>query len=290
MAKDLTRRGFLGTAGTVMAAGTAATAAGAADGETGGRVKIVGICCSPRQGMTTFESLQVCLDAARETSSRIAVELIELAGKKIEGSVAAGVPLDPGQQDDFPPLVPKLAATDVGGIVVATPVYFANMSSLCKAFLERCIAFRKRDFALGGKVAGVLAVGGSRNGGQELTIRSVQTALMCQEMIIVGEARPSAHMGGTVWSGTPGGVTEDEFGMQSIGPSAATSHRSPCGWPNSTDSRRPCKEAWTGVMICLALALTPDQLLLGIWLASDGATSWPLADPVQFLRYDPMAL
>jgi multimeric flavodoxin WrbA len=215
MATDLTRRSFLGAAGTAVAAGTVTTAAFAADGDKEGRVKIVGICCSPRPGMTTFQALQVCLNAAQKASERIDIELIELAGKRIEGSVAAGVPLPEGERDDFPPLVPKLSAPNVGGIVVATPVYFANMSSLCKAFLERCMAFRKRDFALGGKVAGVLAVGGSRNGGQELTIRSVQTALMCQEMIIVGEARPSAHMGGTVWSGTPGGVTEDEFGMNS---------------------------------------------------------------------------
>ena len=215
MASDLTRRSFLGAAGTAVASGTVVAAAGAAESGGGGRVKIVGICCSPRQGMTTFQSLQVCLDAAQKASDRIEVELIELAGKKIDGSVAAGVPLAPGEKDDFPALVPKLAAPEVGGVIVATPVYFANMSSLCKAFLERCVAFRKQDFALGGKVAGVLAVGGSRNGGQELTIRSVQTALMCQEMIIVGEDRPSAHMGGTVWSGTPGGVTEDEFGMNS---------------------------------------------------------------------------
>ena len=46
--------------------------------------------------------------------------------------------------------------------------------------------------------SGVLAVGGGRNGGQELTLRSVQTALMCQEMVIVGDGKPSAHFGGTV--------------------------------------------------------------------------------------------
>ncbi|OHB66953.1 MAG: hypothetical protein A2V70_08665 [Planctomycetes bacterium RBG_13_63_9] len=163
--------------------------------------------------MTTFASLQVCLEAAREVSDRIEVELIELAGMKIDGSLAAGLPLEPGQKDDFPVLVPKLGDSKVGGIIVGTPVYFGNMTSLCKAFLDRCIVFRKNDFALAGKVAGVLAVGGARNGGQEVTIQSVQTALMCQEMIIVGDGRPTGHFGATVWSGDEGDVTKDEFGM-----------------------------------------------------------------------------
>ena len=41
---------------------------------------------------------------------------------------------------------------------MGTPVYFGNMSSLCKAFLDRCIVFHK-DKPLANKVAGVLAVG-----------------------------------------------------------------------------------------------------------------------------------
>ena len=39
--------------------------------------------------------------------------------------------------------MPKLAAPGVAGIIIGTPVYFGNMSSLCKAFLDRCIVFHK---------------------------------------------------------------------------------------------------------------------------------------------------
>jgi multimeric flavodoxin WrbA len=92
-------------------------------------------------------------------------------------------------------------------------VYFGDMSFLCKAFLDRCIAFRKNKMALSNKVAGVLAVGACRNGGQELTIRSVQTALLCQQMIVVGDGAPTAHIGATVWNSGKGDVTEDAFGM-----------------------------------------------------------------------------
>ena len=101
----------------------------------------------------------------------------------------------------------------VRGIIVGTPVYFGNMSSLCKAFLDRCITLWKDDLALSNKVAGVLAVGGSRNGGQEVTLQSVQVSLLCQEMILVGNGRPGPRLGATVWSGAKGGVTQDEYGM-----------------------------------------------------------------------------
>ena len=177
------------------------------------KVRIIAISCSPRKGKTTAAALQVCLDAAKEVSPRIETELIELAGLKINGNVAAGIPLEEGERDDFPTLVPKLKDPKVRGIIIGTPVYFGNMSSLCKAFLERCIVLYHPDYALSNKVAGVVAVGGTRNGGQEATIQSVHMSLSCQEMIIVGNGRPSSRLGGTVWSGAEGGVLKDEFGM-----------------------------------------------------------------------------
>jgi multimeric flavodoxin WrbA len=214
--EGMTRRDFVRN--SVAAGATAATvvgAAGAADGATApdGRIRILGISCSPRKGKTTAASLGVCLQAAKEVSDRIETELIELAGLRINGNVAAGIPLAEGEQDDFPGLVPKLRDPKVRGIVIGTPVYFGSMSSLCKAFLDRCIVLYQDDLALSNKVAGVLAVGGTRNGGQEVTIQSVQVSLFCQEMIVVGNGRPSSRLGATVWSGAEGGVLKDEFGM-----------------------------------------------------------------------------
>jgi multimeric flavodoxin WrbA len=218
MKNDLTRRSFLGTAGAAAAAGAVSAAAAADPAEAAGqagRIKILGIGCSPREESTTAASLQVCLDAARDVApDRIDVELVKLAGMRINGSLAAGVPLEEGERDDFPKLVPKLSDPAVGGMIIGSPVYFGNMSSLCKAFLERLMVFRKEGFALSNKVAGVLAVGGARNGGQELTITSIQTSLFCQEMIVVGESRPTAHFGPGVWNHRDfESVTDDEIGM-----------------------------------------------------------------------------
>jgi multimeric flavodoxin WrbA len=217
---DLTRRTFLGVSGLgitggAVAAGCAGTAAALQQGGTPAEegIKVVAVCCSPRKTSTTAASLEVCLEAAKKAAPGVEVELIRLAGMKINGALAAGVPLEPGEKDDFPALAPKLTDARVGGIIIGTPVYFGSMSSLCKAFLERFIIFRKQNFALSGKVGGVLAVGGARNGGQELTIQSVQTALFCQEMVLVGDGRPTGHFGAAVWNSGKGPITDDEIGM-----------------------------------------------------------------------------
>jgi multimeric flavodoxin WrbA len=208
------RRSFLGAAGA-LASGTAVASALSADTETGGAakpVKVIGVSCSPRNGKSTATVLRACLDAVKTDLPQAEIELIELAGLKIPGAPAAGVALDAGEKDDFPALAPKLSDPLVAGIVIATPVYFGNMSYLCKTFLDRWMVFF-RDRQLANKVAGVIAVGGARNGGQELTVRSVQVALMSQQMIVIGDAPPSGHWGGTAWSGAEGGVERDEFGL-----------------------------------------------------------------------------
>jgi multimeric flavodoxin WrbA len=223
MPSEVTRRGFLGSAGSaaMVGAGTALAAAPnpAESAAKPKSLRILGVCCSPRKGKTTATALGMCLAAAKAVDPRIDVELIELAGLKIPGEVAAGIALEPGERDDFPGLAPKLVEPSVAGIIFGTPVYFGNMSYLCKAFLDRCIVFSKEK-SLTNKVAGVLAVGGGRNCGLELTIRSVQVSLMSQQMIVVGDAPPTGHWGGTVWAGNPEvtagstpDVTRDKLGM-----------------------------------------------------------------------------
>jgi multimeric flavodoxin WrbA len=215
MKHDLSRRGFLEAAGTVVAAGAVAGVgtANAAEKPSGGKVRIVGICCSPRKDKTTAAAMRVCLDAAKEAVPGVEVELIELAGLKIPGDVAAGVPLEAGEKDDFPAVAEKIGGPDVAGIILGTPVYFANMSSLCKALLDRWMVFRRNNFALSNKVGGVLAVGGARNGGQQLTIQSILAAMLGQEMIVVGDGRPTAHIGGTLLNNGKDDISGDEFGL-----------------------------------------------------------------------------
>jgi len=210
MREDLTRRGFLGAAGAAVVAGVTSEAALAAEGKEapkGGPIKIIGLSCSPRPGKTTAAALTVALEAAKAAGPNVETELVELAGLNIP----VFDPAAPGSAD-FEKVAAKLTDPKVAGIIVGTPVYFSGMSSLAKAFLDQCMAMRKKDFALRNKVAGVLAVGGVRNGGQELAIESVQAALLCQEMILVGDGKPTAHTGATLLNQNDD-ISKDEFGL-----------------------------------------------------------------------------
>ena len=204
----MNRREFLTTTLAAGTTGSAASAAAVAQGKK--TVKIVGVSCSPRKGKTTAAALTICLDAAKAVDPSLTTELIELAGRNI------GVfdPADPkATQGGFADLIPVLSDSSVAGIIVGTPVYFGNMTSLCKAFLDHCMAFRQQKFALSGKVAGIVAVGAARNGGQELAIQSVHAALLCQEMIIIGDGRPTAHFGATLVNDGKDSIASDEFGI-----------------------------------------------------------------------------
>jgi len=210
MREDLTRRGFLGAAGAAVVAGVTSEAALAAESKEapkGGPIKIIGLSCSPRPGKTTAAALTVALEAAKAVGPNVETELVELAGLNIP----VFDPAAPGSAD-FEKVAAKLTDPKVAGIIVGTPVYFGSMSSLCKAFLDHCMALRNKNFALANKVAGVVAVGGMRNGGQELTIQTVQAALLAQEMILVGDGRPTAHRGATLWN-QGDDISTDEFGL-----------------------------------------------------------------------------
>jgi multimeric flavodoxin WrbA len=155
--------------------------------------------------------VRACLEAAKASAASVEVELIDLGGLKINGDLAAGIPLTAGERDDFPQIEAKLRAPNVAGIIIGTPVYFSNMSALCKAFLDRWMAFRS-TFALRNKVGGALAVGAARNGGQELTLQTIHAAMLCQDMIIVSEGKPTSRLGGILVS-TKDDISSDSAGL-----------------------------------------------------------------------------
>ena len=180
-------------------------------------MKIIGINCSPRKGQTTKKSLEACLNAAREESDNVRTEIVELAGLDIRGCLDCDYcrkQLKCKQEDDFNSLISALNDTELAGIVIGTPVYVGSMTSQCKAFLDRSVMFRRNGFIFRNKVGGVLAVGGVRNGGQELTIQAVQAAMLCHDMICVGDGMSTAHFGAALWSGGPGGIEKDETGLE----------------------------------------------------------------------------
>jgi multimeric flavodoxin WrbA len=205
MNENLTRRSFLSVAGTAAVASSLATTAARGAEGTGKPLKILGIACSPRKGMTTARAVQAALDAAKGVDPRITVELIDLGGL----SIAGYSPQPP--QDDFTGILPKLQDPAIGGLIIGSPAYFRGMSALCKAFIERCAPLREPKMVLANKPVGVVAVGAFRNGGQEMTIEQIQAAMLCFGMIAVGGNAP-AFQGATVLS-TKDDISADTLGL-----------------------------------------------------------------------------
>ena len=206
MNTHVTRRNFLTAAGTAALA-TSASTAQAAETRGEGTLRILGIACSPRKGMSTSKAVQAALDAAKAVSPRIEVEMIDLGGLNIAGWSPKPAP------DDFEAILPKLKDPQFSGLIIGSPSYFRSLSALCKAFIERCMPLREGAMPLANKPVGALAVAGNRNGGQELIIQQILTAMLSYGMVPVGGNSP-AMLGGTLWSAKDD-VTQDEIGLQS---------------------------------------------------------------------------
>lgn len=220
MNRPVERRAFLHSVGL----GSATVGAGLAgsllaeDSTSAGQkgvVKIVAVSCSPRQGKTTAQGLKIVLDAAKAVApERIETVFIELAGLRIPVEPALGIALPAGELDDFPAVAEQIGDPRLKALIVGSPVHYANMSTLCKAFIDRLGQAFRKEFKLSGKLAGALAVGAARNGGQEYVLNCIQQALMCHEMLLVGDGRPTGHFGATLWNSGNDDISGDEFGVK----------------------------------------------------------------------------
>jgi len=208
MSKSVSRRKFIQKTGAAAVVGLTSSSVFASDE----KILIVGVSCSPRQGKTTATAVKAALEAAKGVNSQLEAELFDLGGMNISGLFPPGGGTSP--KDDFEKILPTLRSPNLGGIIIGSPVYFRIMSSLCNAFIERLSALRSPNFILADKPVGVLSVGAYRNGGQELVIQQIQTAMLCHEVMIVG-GKPRAHQGATLWNAYKDDITKDEFGMES---------------------------------------------------------------------------
>jgi len=217
MSYNVSRRDFLRTAGwsSVTLSGVLGSSVWAEGPAAPAPIKIVAVSTSPRKGKTTAQGLKIVLDAARAVApEKIEVVLVELAGLSIPVEPALGLPLPDGVKDDFPAVAEVIADARLGALIVGSPVHYANVSTLCKAFIDRLGQAFRKEFKLSGKLAGALAVGAARNGGQEYVLHSITRALMCHEMAIVGDGRPTGHFGATLWNSGNDDISTDEFGVK----------------------------------------------------------------------------
>jgi len=153
---------------------------------------VVGICGSPRKAGNTEFLLNEALAVAKERGFE--TDKVLLSDTNIDfcndcGDCSKGRQCP--KEDDMKHILLALEKAD--GIVVASPVYFGSVTGQLKAVFDRTIPLRRQGFRLKNKVGCAISVGGSRNGGQEKTLETIQAWMHIHGMIIVGD---DAHFGG----------------------------------------------------------------------------------------------
>jgi multimeric flavodoxin WrbA len=183
----------------------------------GGEImKIFGISGSPRlQG--THYAVNYALDYLKEKGCEI--KYFSVARKEIKFCMHCDYCIRKKEgcihKDDMNEVYENLIWAD--GIIMGTPIYQGNITGQLKTVMDRCRAIvAKNPKVLNGKIGMGIAVGGDRNGGQEIALRTIHDFYIINEMIPVGGGSFGANLGATFWSKDKGkdGIMKDDEGLR----------------------------------------------------------------------------
>jgi len=201
-------------------------------------IRIVGISSSPRHANTEI-LLQEALQVARDRYG-VYTELVSFKGRRVDGCLdcrgclrrkAAKIQEQCILKDDWQQLVTPLIDPVPHGVIIASPVYFFNVNSQLRAFMERCTSLVKGYWSTvphqppdwSRTAAGALAVGFHRNGGEEQAITTIIQWFLTLGFVVVGshdpEQGPLGYIGGAAWQDAAGkktvdAVKGDEWGLR----------------------------------------------------------------------------
>jgi len=186
-------------------------------------VKILGICGSPRKAASEY-ALTQALEAAAGVGGVGGVEtdMIELRGKTINFCIHCDKCLRDGadrctlHHDDMSDFYDRFYFAD--GYIVSSPVYDMAIPGQLVTFFNRfranyTLLKANPDYFMR-KAGGAIAVGGTRNGGQESAIKVIHDFYNTMGMTVVNGSM-AGYAGASIWSRDrkAEGAAEDEFGI-----------------------------------------------------------------------------
>ncbi len=183
-------------------------------------IKIVGLCGSPRKA-ATYYALEKALEAARAEGD-VETELISLQGKKVNPCIHCNKcvrdssPVCTLHKDDVSDLLSHVL--DADGVILASPVYCMAPTPQMMAFLTRFrgtwTVLNQNPDAYAHIAGGAIAVGGTRNGGQECVIKTLMGWFHTQGLTPANGGL-CMYEGASVWSHDNGaeGAAEDTDGI-----------------------------------------------------------------------------
>lgn len=182
-------------------------------------MKVTGISCSPRDAATA-RAIRLALQRLQEKFDAN-TRFHSLRGKEIGGCIHCDYCLTKGNgcsiTDDMGPIYDDLSWCEV--LVLGTPVYNGTLSSQAKALIDRTRAMvATNKYAFKGKLGVALAVGGDRNGGQEIALHAIIDFFIINHISPVGGGAFGGNFGITFWSKDRGasGIDDDGEGMRSL--------------------------------------------------------------------------
>ena len=163
-------------------------------------MKVVGIVCSPRQGGNTEILVREALNAVQELGGE--TELITVSNKTIspcDGCLACQKKGACIINDDMQEIYKQMLLAD--GIILGTPVYFANVSAQAKAVMDRTYTLLVNR-ELRGKVAGAIVA--VRRVGASQVLSLLYSFFLIHRMRVAGGGIGYGLKKGDVKEGTGG--------------------------------------------------------------------------------------
>lgn len=183
--------------------------------------RLLFICGSPRIASTAYAMEEA--KRAAESTGDVSVELLTLKGMKIAPCIGCNACVRREElacqlyHDDFADWNIRFFQYD--GVLIGTPVYEMGITPQLNGFFSRFrseyLNQRKNPFATLYLPGAALAVGGTRNGGQEHAISVIHGFYHTQGMPVVNGGL-GVYGGACVWSQDrmAAGAAEDEKGME----------------------------------------------------------------------------
>ncbi len=180
---------------------------------------LLGISGSPRKQGTEY-AVQYALNYASENYG-FDIDFWSVRNKKISFCLHCDYCIREKKgcinKDDMQELYEKLESAKF--LLFGTPVFQGNLSGQLKTVIDRCRALiAKNPNVFKNKIGAAIAVGGDRNGGQEIAIRSILDFFQQNHILSVSGGAFGANLGASLWSQDMGkeGIEKDQEGLRTI--------------------------------------------------------------------------
>ena len=148
-------------------------------------IRVLGVNGSHRKGQSSYILLRYVLDELDKNGC--STKLVELVDYDIKYCSACNKCLKVSkcsiEDDDFKNIAEDMLLADC--IIFSTPVYFSNVTSLLKIFIDRTRSLHMKKDLLKDKLGASVVIGGLQFGGQEIVAQILDNYMLNMGMRVV---------------------------------------------------------------------------------------------------------